>query len=282
MSMNYTLLKKAVSEEKLAHFLLFHGSGGEERYRAVLELAVMLNCMGVSQKPCRECSACKKILSGNHPDIHMIRPQKTSIGIEQIIALQTKIYRKTYEGRFRVCLIEEADKLTLPAANALLKITEEPPDQTIIILSTSNAQGVISTLQSRAQTVYFPPPGEKEWGDEVEDFRLSGGDPDLARMIGEYGSEQVKGWIRIYLDTINSGDFLQLFNLFPLEKEEVLLLLQLLAEASKEMIIKGKVQPQFLHEIGVAIEMIRRQVNSRLVLEVLAMKHIKLGGTEIG
>jgi len=282
MSISYDLLKKAALEERLAHLLLFHGSGAEERSRAVLELAAMLNCKGDQEKPCEKCSDCKKIRSGHHPDIHLVRPQKASIGIEQVLSLQGKIYRRTYEGKYRVCLLEEADKLTLPAANALLKIAEEPPENTIIVLSTANAQGVIQTLQSRAQAVYFPPPPQQEWQDQAEVFSLSGGDPDVARKIVECGIQRVKEWIKQYWDMIESKEFLQLFSLFPLEKEESLLFLQVLAETSKEMIVTGKVSPQFLQEIGYASEMIRRQVNYRLVIEVLAMKHIRLGGTEIG
>lgn len=279
--MNFMLLKQAALEDRLAHLLLFHGSGAEERHRAVLELAVMLNCKG-DQRPCGECSACRKIQSGNHPDVHIIRPQKTSVGIEQVISLQRKIYRKIYEARYRVCLIEETDKLTLPAANALLKITEEPPDHTIIIFSSGNAEGILETLRSRAQAVYFPPPDEEAWGDEREVFRLSGGDPDLARGIQEYGIEQVKEWLKKYFEAIESGDFLKTFGLFSLEKEECQIYLQALAVTVKEMVIKEKVSPQCLTEIKHTSEVIRRQVNHRLALEVLALKHIKLGGTEIG
>lgn len=281
MSVNFRLLKKAALEDKIAHLLLFHGSGAEERLGAVLELALMLNCKG-DNRPCGECSACKKIRSGNHPDIHIVRPLKTSVGIEQVLSLQEKIYRKTYEGKYRICLIEEADKLTLPAANALLKIAEEPPANTIIIFSSGNAEGIISTLRSRAQAVYFPPPDEESWGNEREAFRLSGGDPDLARKIQEYGVEQVKEWLKKYMDIIESGDFVKTFGLFPIEKEECQIFLEALAVTAKDLVIKGEASPQFLTEIRQTSEAVRRQVNSRLALEVLAVKHIKLGGTEIG
>jgi len=282
MSINYTLLKKAVREEKIAHLLLFHGSGVEERHKAVLELTLMLNCKENKQTPCQICPACRKILSGNFPDIHIVQPSKTSIGIEQVLALQGKIYRKTYEGKYRVCLIQEADKLTLAAANALLKIAEEPPANTIIILSSANAQGIISTLQSRAQAVYFPPPEENEWAGDMAIFRLSGGDPDVSRRVLDYGVGKVQEWLNTYLETIRTKDILKLFTLFPLEREESILLLQLLAVEGKKMVVKGEVSPCFLQEIGHAQEMIRRQVNHRLALEVLAIKHIELGGTKIG
>jgi DNA polymerase-3 subunit delta' len=281
MSINFRVLKEAALKGTIAHLFIFHGSGTKERRRAVLELAGVLNCKG-EHRPCWECSVCKKILSGNHPDIEIVRPEKTSIGIEQIFALQKRIYRKVYEARYRICLLEEADKLTLPAANALLKIAEEPPENTIIIFSCGNAEGIIDTLQSRAQPVYFSPPAEEEWAGEREVFRLSGGDPDLARAIQEYGLAYVRGWLEKYFDIIESGDFLKVFGLFPLEKKECQIFLQVLAVTIKQMVLKGQASPQILTEIRHTIEVIRRQVNHRLALEVLVLKHLKLGGTKIG
>lgn len=281
MSISLSMLKKAALEGRLAHLLLFHGSGTKERDRAVLELALMLNCKG-ENKPCGECPACKKIMSGNHPDVHVVRPLKTSVGIEQIIALQEKIYRKTYEEGYRVCLIDEADKLSLPAANALLKIAEEPPANTIIILSSANAEKIISTLQSRAQIIYFPFPTENQWGDEAEAFQISGRDPDLARKIQEYGVMKVSNWLEIYLGIIQSGNFLDIFSLFPMEREECLLFLQTLAVKVKGMVVEAKLSPQTMKEISKTIEAVRKQANYRLALEVLALKHLKLGGNGIG
>lgn len=281
MSVSLNLLKKAAQEGRLAHLLLFHGSGAEERRRAVLELTLVLNCKG-GNRPCGECPACKKVLSGNHPDIHILRPEKTSIGIEQILGLQKKIYRKTYESKYRVCLLEEAEKLTLPAANALLKIAEEPPENTIIIFSSANAEGIIETLRSRAQAVYFSPPGEEAWENEKEVFRMSGGDPDLARRIIEVGPERVWGWLKKYQELLDSGDFLKTFELFPLEKEESQIFLQVLAVVGKDRIIRGQSSPEFLSKISQTSELIRKQVNHRLAIEVLALHHLRLGGYKIG
>ena len=284
MSTSFELLKKAVQENKLAHLLLLYGSGAKERFNTVLELAAMLNCIE-DLKPCGECPACKKINSGSHPDIHCLQPFKTSIGIEQILALQEKIYRKIYEGKYRICLIDEADKLTPAAANALLKITEEPPAQTIIILSCGNIEAIIPTLQSRAQAIYLPSPKLTEWEDEdeAEAFLLSGGDPDLARKIQEYGVEKMKDLLQNYLDIIQTGDFLKVFALFPaLEKQDYLTFIQALAVTVKDMICKGMLSPIFLSEIGETSELLKKQVNNRLALEVLALKHISYGGNRIG
>ncbi|NLM21266.1 MAG: DNA polymerase III subunit delta' [Peptococcaceae bacterium] len=281
MSTSFELLKKAVLENRLAHLLLLYGSGAKERFNAVLELAAMLNCIK-DIKPCGECPACKKIKSGSHPDIYCLQPLKTSIGIEQILALQEKIYRKIYEGKYRICVIDEADKLTLAAANALLKIAEEPPAQTIIILSCGNIEAIIPTLRSRAQAIYLPSPPLTEWKDEAEAFSLSGGDPDLARKIQEFGVEKMKDLLQSYLEIIQTGDFLKVFALFPaLEKEDYLTFTQALAVTVKDMISKGALSPIFLSEIGKTLELLKKQVNNRLALEVLALKHISYGGNRI-
>lgn len=279
MSINLSLLIKAAHEKKISHLLLFHGSGSEKRKDAVLELASMLNCKE-DQDTCCQCLSCKKMRSGNHPDFLVVSPVKNSIGIEQVLDLQSGMSRKTVEGKYRICLLEDANKLTLPAANALLKIAEEPPADTIIILSASNADSIISTLQSRAQGVYFPPPGEEEWAEQAETYCLSGGDPDLAKGIQELGLDRIKEWLNIYWETISTGNFLKLFALFPMEREESLLFLQALAAAGKERLVKGQVQPQFFHEIMQTAEVVRRQVNPRLALETMSLKHIRLGGTQ--
>ncbi|MGI6450547.1 MAG: DNA polymerase III subunit delta' [Desulfitobacteriia bacterium] len=281
MSANFKLIKKAALEGRIAHLYLFHGSGTEERRGAVLELALVLNCKG-ENRPCGECPACKKIRSGNHPDVHIIRPLKTSLGIEQIMTLKAKIYQQSYEGQYRIGLIEEAEKLTLPAANALLKIAEEPPANTVLIFSTGNAEGIISTLRSRAQAVYFPPPQAQAWGAERDAFSLSGGDPDLARRIEVLGTERVKEWLTKYFDILKAEDFTMVFRLWPLEKEEFQVFLQVLAVTGKDLVLQRKISPQFIAEIRQISQAVSKQVNHRLALEVLALKHLKLGGTKIG
>jgi len=222
-------------------------------------------------------------MSGNHPDVHVVETQKTSIGIEQITLLQQKLYRKTYEGKYRICLISEADKLTIAAANALLKVAEEPPEATVIVLSTGNAEGIIATLRSRAQTVYLPPPQQEEWEIGIRElYDLSGGDPDLARSIEQIGVAKITEWLELYLKIIKTGDFLESFNLFPLEKEESLVFLQTLTARMKQLVLNGELTADYLTELKKTMDLIRKQVNHRLALEVMLLKHIQLGGIKIG
>lgn len=282
MDSNFIILKNAALENRLPHLLIFHGSGSLERRKAFGELALIVNCKNESP-PCRQCSACKKILSGNHPDVHIVEPQKTSIGIEQITALQQKLYRKTFEGKYRVCLIDEADKLSIAAANALLKIAEEPPENTVIVFSTSNAEGIIATLRSRAQTVYLPTPRQEEWESAIRElYDLSDGDPDMARSIEQIGVTKITEWLCLYLKIIKTGNFLESFKLFPLEREESMVFLHALTGKMKQMVINDELTADYLAELKKTMDLIRKQVNHRLAIEVMMLKHIRLGGTKIG
>jgi DNA polymerase-3 subunit delta' len=291
--MNYSLIKKAAKQGKIAHLLVFYNSGEEERTHAALELAKILNCYSKEDQPCGECASCRKIQEGNHPDIHLLKLHKSSIGIEDILKIQGSIYKKHYEGKYKVYLIEQADKLTLPAANALLKVAEEPPENTILILSTANSENIISTLRSRAQEVYFPTPDKSEYlkngislgmGDDIDyeqAYKLGGGDPDLIRQLIKMDIQKVQEWLDKYLKVI-AGDFLKIYCLFPLEKEETLVLLQVLEIYTIEKIAQGIVSPAYLSPINQAVSAVRRQANSRLAVEVLVLKHRRIGGNRLG
>ena len=273
------LIERAAQEGRLAHLLLFHGGSAPERRKAGLRIAQRINCTSDQEVPCGDCPSCKKVLSGNHPDVEVVKPAKASLGIEQVLDWQERVYRKHYEGKYKVFILEEVDKLTIPAANALLKVIEEPPERTLIILSTENAGVLLPTIQSRAQAVYFPISGEKEWLDSLDDsinpteareaFRLSSQNPELAYEILTLGIEKVGQWILGFQQAVEEQDFLKLFPLFPLEKKEAEIYLQVLAlEQGKRSVVN----PKAVVALGKAIEQIQMQANPRLVIEGLALR----------
>ncbi|ODA41560.1 DNA polymerase III subunit delta' [Desulfosporosinus sp. BG] len=288
MNLQLALLEKAARENRLAHLLLFHGGSALHQRKVALRLAQTLNCSQPSAEgPCRSCSACRKILSGNHPDVLWLKPLKTTIGIEQVLTWQEKVYRKHYEGNYKVSIIEHADSVTLPAANALLKVIEEPPERTIIILSAENAEGILPTIQSRAQLVYFPNLSEENWltglgevdqQEAIQAFRLSGKNQNLATAILEQGVPMVQEWVEKFRTAIEERDFLQLFSLFPIDKNQAVLYLQVMAVQTQEGIQKGTIRPFELLAIGKATDVLRQQVNPRLVIEVLALELFQQGG----
>lgn len=283
MNIALHLIEKAAQEERLAHLLLFHGGSTTERRKAGLEIAQKINCTSDQEVPCGHCPSCKKIISGNHPDVEVVKPAKTSMGIEQVLDWQERVYRKHYEGKYKVFILEEADKLTIPAANALLKVIEEPPERTLIILSTQNAEVLLPTIQSRAQAVYFPVSGEREWLESLDDttdsqeaqeaFRLSCQNPELAYEILALGLEKVKKWVHEFKQAVDEKDFLKIFPLFPIEKKEAEIYLQIVASGIGR---NKEVNPRAMMAFGKAIEQIQMQANPRLVIEGLALHLFKV------
>lgn len=288
MNLQLALLEKAARENRLAHLLLFHGGSALHQREMALLLAQILNCcQPMPEGPCQECYACHKIVSGNHPDILWLKPLKTTIGIDQVLAWQQRIYLKHYEGNYKISIIEQADVMTLPAANALLKVIEEPPERTVIILCAQNAEGILPTVQSRAQLVYFPNLSEETWltGLGVVDqqeaaraFRLSGKNQNLASAILEHGVPMLQEWVEKFRTAVVERDFLQLFALFPIDKNQAVLYLQVMAVQAQEGIQKGTIRPFELLAIGKATDVLRQQVNPRLVIEVLALELFQQGG----
>lgn len=287
MNLSLHLIEKAALENRLAHLLLFHGGSAPERQAAGLNLAKVLNCYSPRKGgPCQECPSCKKIASGNHPDVNILEPLKSSIGIEQVIHWQEQVYRKHFEGKYKVFILGEADSLTIPAANALLKVIEEPPERTLIILSAQNAEALLPTIQSRAQAVYFPMTGEEEWLETLEEsikrveareaFRLSNQNPELAHDILKVGVEKVKEWAEAFHQAVEENDFLKLFPLFPIEKKETLVYLQVLAQSAYQK--RARINPIEILAIGKALDQIKAQANPRLVIEVLALELFRQGG----
>jgi len=292
-------LRDAARQDRIAHFFLFHGGGRKERLRQALQWAALLNCQAeIETRPCGVCLPCWKIGNGTHPDVELIQPIKTSIGIDQVLSLHRKAARKPYEGMYKAYIIEEADKLTLPAANALLKLAEEPPPRTIIVLSATSDAAVLPTLRSRAQVLYFPPDTEAKQEESIlcEAWKLSGQDADLAEELERAGVDQVRAWLAAYRQAVAHRDFLQLFALFPLEKERGRLLLQaLLAETMERLKSSGEpdagprettggtMEPaldagslSFMRE---ALNAVQRQADVRLAIEVMALKHMALEGS---
>jgi DNA polymerase-3 subunit delta' len=98
--------------------------------------------------PCGQCRGCRLYASGTHPDVYRVVPDGKKIAIEAIRDMQGRLSEKAMFGR-RLCLIEEAEKMNEAAQNALLKTLEEPPEQTLLLLTTSGFDALMATIRSR-------------------------------------------------------------------------------------------------------------------------------------
>ncbi|MFC1485024.1 DNA polymerase III subunit delta' [bacterium] len=151
-----SILKNAKTAEKISHAYIFAGPIGVGKKRVALEFAKWLNCMELETSgPCDSCRSCKKVNNLQHPEIRVYEEEKANISIQKVREIQRDIQYKRTESKYRVVIIDEAEKLTLEAANCFLKALEEPPEGTIIILVTSSISGMLKTIISRCQIIRF-------------------------------------------------------------------------------------------------------------------------------
>ena len=149
------LLQKVLASTRLAQAYLFYGPSGVGKKLAALQFAKALYCPAARNDACDACPICHKIDTGNHPDITLIMPADTTLKIEQIRFLQHRLSYKPYEAQRTTIILDDCERLTLPAANALLKTLEEPPAHTVLILLTGNKEALPLTIVSRCQLVPF-------------------------------------------------------------------------------------------------------------------------------
>ena len=284
MNLKLELLEKAAREDRLTHLLLFHGENAPEQQAAALRLAQLLNCTRpAAERPCQACQTCHKIESENHPDVLRLKPLKTSIGIEQVLDWQQKIYLRHYEGSYKISILEQAESMTMPAANALLKVIEEPPERNLIILCVQNAEGILPTIRSRAQAVYFPGLTAEVWLEGLADadrqearraFQLGGGNQNLAAAILKAGTESLTSWLEAFWRVVEQKKFHDLYGLLSadkIDKNQATLYLQVMAAQIRRGLQKGTHGPAEFLAVGKALDELRLQVNPRLVLEGLAL-----------
>lgn len=106
---------------------------------------------------CDECSSCRKIDSGVHPDFLLISPESGQIRIEEIRAIEEVLSLKAFEGRYKVVIVDDADTMNQFTSNAFLKTLEEPPENSLIILISSNPNRLPDTIRSRCSRINFTP-----------------------------------------------------------------------------------------------------------------------------
>jgi DNA polymerase-3 subunit delta' len=153
-------LNRIWSNRRLAHAYLLVGPQDTGKTRTALALAQLVNCQSQASRPCGECSVCRKIGSGNHPDVHMIGTDAgESIKIEEIRFLLGRVHLKAFEAETKVFIIRNIELMTMEAANALLKALEEPAANTLMILTTSVPEDNLDTIKSRCHIIkFFPAP----------------------------------------------------------------------------------------------------------------------------
>ena len=196
------IMKIAIANDRVAQAYLFHGNDGVGKFLSALYFGMALNCFSAGEyRPCGVCTSCRKFLNLDHPDFIYVFPTPTmkltasgeikdaqafreyesyidnkkntpwkdyffssavEIRKESIMMLQKRLELSISEANYRICIIEDADKMNINTANAFLKTLEEPPANTVIIMITERHNVLLPTIISRCQAIYFNPLSRKD------------------------------------------------------------------------------------------------------------------------
>lgn len=147
---NYLL--KTLAAQQISHCYILNGEKGMGKKMIATQFAKMLQCKGDGVRPCETCQSCIQCNSRNHPDVIYVGHEKpNTIGVNDIRkGLVSDIQVKPYEGPYKIYIVDEAEKMSIEAQNAMLKTIEEPPAYGIIFLLTANVNALLPTVQSRS------------------------------------------------------------------------------------------------------------------------------------
>ena len=184
------ILGQALSQSRLSHAYLFYGPESIGKKLLAVEFAKALNCLSPeTEEACGSCDSCRKIDDQIHPDFFFVEPTKSTptareaaIKIDAIRELQKKLGFLPYQGKAKVAIIDQVEKMNAQACNAFLKTLEEPPSATILILLTSNIYQLLPTLISRCQGIRFnplPPEAIRKILQSQDDEKLDPAELDL-------------------------------------------------------------------------------------------------------
>ncbi len=164
-------LRKAIEYHKISHAYILSGEEGMGKKTLADAFAMTLLCERSDKEPCLQCHACKQLMSGNHPDVIRVTHEKPgSIGVDDIrTQINDTIYIKPYSSSYKIYLVDEAEKMTPQAQNALLKTIEEPPAYAVIMLMTTNQELFLPTILSRCIQLKLRPLKDTQVSDYLKE-----------------------------------------------------------------------------------------------------------------
>ena len=223
-------LSNIISKNSNSHSYLFIGTEGIGKKLIAKEFSKMLLCEknSLNNKEtlkgeyCNSCKSCKEFSSNNNPDFFIIEPDGKSIKIEQIRELQRKIIEEPIISTKKVYVINDSDKMTKEAQNALLKTLEEPPNFAVIILIGSNENSFLTTIKSRCNIIRFKDIPDEDIKRYLEEkYQLINLEENIIKSFG--GSigkaEELKEKKELYSAIYNTIDKLEKMDLIDMLKQ---------------------------------------------------------------
>ncbi len=197
-------LKRAVKALRPSHAYLFYGDEGIGKRTVASLFAKSLQCENIEKQPdgvtpCGKCRSCLQFDSKNQPDVFWVSHEKAEISIDDVRnQIISPMGIRPYSSRFRIFLVDEAEKMNEKAQNALLKTLEEPPEYGIIILMGNNPESFLNTIVSRSVALGFTPaPAEEIKGFLMKEKRI----PDYQAGIAAFASGGCPGLAYSWADS---------------------------------------------------------------------------------
>ena len=200
------LLQRAIAADRLAHAYAFVGPSGVGRRLAAVAFGQAALC---AAEGCGTCATCRRVAAGQHPDCHVIAPTPPRdnpkgapmIRIEEVRELERMAALAPHEASRKVFILDDADRMTLPTAQALLKTLEEPPPRTHLVMIIANPRALPPTLMSRCQRVRFGPlPTE----DAARLLEARGVPPEASQLLARLAQGRPGLALGLDLDAVRS------------------------------------------------------------------------------
>src|SRR3989338_2775488 len=198
-------LRQAGKSGQLANSYLFSGPDGIGKKLVAIEFIKGLFCTAPSPAPCGTCIPCLKIEHNTHPDVIMVSVEedKKDISIEQMRKVQSSIQMHPLEGRYKIVIIDNAEKMNASAANSMLKALEEPPAVTHFFLVTSRPHMLLPTILSRCHKISFSPPQAMSIVPYIQ--KTAGIDEKMAELLANVSGGSIGLALSLSTDLLNEA-----------------------------------------------------------------------------
>ena len=184
-----TLQRAAADPAAMTHSWLFTGPPGSGRSVAARAFAAALQCERTQAPGCGECPACHTVLVGSHPDVTVVATNETFLRVDRARELALAAATRPAAGRWRIIIVEDADRLNEQAADSLLKSLEEPPPRTVWLLSAPTLDDLIVTVRSRCRHLRLGTPPVQSVAELL--IRRDGIEPSMAHYAARAAQSHV-------------------------------------------------------------------------------------------
>lgn len=282
--------KEALLNGKGSHAYIIEGIQGIGKMSFALASSCVHFCES-AQKPCFQCAGCRKVKEGIHPDIHIIKPEKNILRVDQVREVLSTIYETPYEGKSKIYIFEQFHLANDQAQNALLKTLEEPPKSVTFFLLCENALALLPTVRSRCKKLRLTEFSEEKILEHLEKVFHE-------NERNRYAAKNSSGNVGVAVKLVEDEEFIELYNiaddiikqlekpscaglgvLFEKEKDRLLPLLEILENKFFEFFRKSRSESDLLRIKAVedAITAKKKNINTGLICDSLAYTLAKGG-----